>query len=67
MKNENAVEKTVDYLIDVVGEATPSKAAEIENNLELYANDYVLSTFPNLTENDQNEIIKAAIKEYQNY
>lgn len=59
---EKYVEKLVDYLIYIVGEsANPQK---IENNIELYASEYVDYYFQ-LTPQERFEVVEKAIKEYK--
>lgn len=38
---ENVIEYGLNYIIDIVGEATEEKAKEIEENISLYINDIV--------------------------
>ena len=66
-QKEDIIDQTVDFLMDLIGEAQPEKAAEIEQNLDLYANDYIMSTFAGLTPEQSTEAINEAVQAYQSY
>ncbi len=59
---EEYVEKTVDYLVGIVGESANSE--RIEKNIELYASDYVRFNLA-VAQQERFEIIEKAIKKYK--
>jgi LPS O-antigen subunit length determinant protein (WzzB/FepE family) len=59
------VDETVDFLIDLVGEATKEKAVEIEKHIDVYANDYIREHYSDIPVDKQDNIIDEAVREYK--
>ena len=64
MNKQEKIDITIDHLIYTVGQNANPEKFDDENVLEAYANDYVKFNWPDLEEQEQDEIIKAAVKEY---
>lgn len=62
-KFEKEYEEALDWIIDVVAEnANPAK---VEENIDLYVNDYVRSAYEYMTKEEQTELINEVVKQYK--
>lgn len=62
MNYDERYEETLEYIKQIVVEiANPER---IENNLELYVNDYVRDTYEDMTEEEQDKLIDDVAKQY---
>lgn len=66
---EKIIEYGLNYIIDIIGEATEEKAKEIEENLNLYINDiienYIEVNQIKITEDQKENLKKEIEKKYK--